>query len=46
VVLGSYEVWLGLDVPETVVRIAARQDDQLREAGRVLLGTIDFSPTE
>jgi mannosyltransferase len=43
---GSYQVWLGLYVPETGVRAAAKQDGQVLEDGRVLLGTIDVLAVE
>ncbi|MFN2193207.1 MAG: phospholipid carrier-dependent glycosyltransferase [Candidatus Promineifilaceae bacterium] len=43
---GSYEIWLGLYVPETGVRAAAWQDGQMLGDGRVLLGTIDVLPAE
>jgi mannosyltransferase len=41
---GSYEVWLGLYVPETGVRAPARQDGRLLEDSRVLLGSIVVLP--
>jgi mannosyltransferase len=41
---GTYEVWLGLYIPETGVRAPARQDGRPLDDGRVLLGSIDVLP--
>ena len=43
---GTYDLWLGLYIPETGERAVVTQDGQPRADGRVWLGTIEISPAQ